>query len=173
MNKQLYCNILTHDPAVNQETGASGRRYWGITLTCGRVEFAAIARLTGSGWSSNSYITRCQRRLGLVGISWLQFELQFEAVRTSSRQRACGPQWPPVEHPAEWEGIAAIARGTWDQYVAVCSVSNSPLSHNPFENKVWEVHFSKEVCSFVIIFDYVSAYICYTSIRLILNCFRY
>ena len=23
-------------------------------------------------------------------------------------------------------------RGTWGQYVAVCSVSNSPLTHNPF-----------------------------------------
>ena len=36
-----------------------------------------------------------------VWVSWsqlqLEFELQFEAVRTSSRQRACGPQWPPVE----------------------------------------------------------------------------
>ena len=27
------CKILTFDPAVNQETGASGRRYQGITLT--------------------------------------------------------------------------------------------------------------------------------------------
>ena len=46
-------------------------------------------------------------------------------------------------------------------------VSNSPLTHNqcqpcrnPFENKVWEVYFSKEVCSFVIIVDYVSECIC-------------
>ena len=38
--------------------------------------------------------------------------------------------------------------------MSVCSVSNSPLTHNqhqpfrnPFENKVWEVYFSKEVCS--------------------------
>ena len=27
------CNILTFEPAVNQETGVSGRRYQGITLT--------------------------------------------------------------------------------------------------------------------------------------------
>ena len=27
------CNILTFKPAVNQEPGASGRRYQGITLT--------------------------------------------------------------------------------------------------------------------------------------------
>ena len=40
---------------------------------------------------------------------------------------------------------------------------NSPLTHNrfaTFSNKVWEVYFSKEVCSFVIIVDYVSACIC-------------
>ena len=47
------------------------------------------------------------------------------------------------------------------------SFSSSPLTHNqhqpfrnPFENKVWEVYFSKEVCLFVIIVDYVSACIC-------------
>ena len=32
-----YCSILTFDPAVNQETGASGRRYQNITLTVGRL----------------------------------------------------------------------------------------------------------------------------------------
>ena len=42
------CNILTFDPAFNQETGASGRRYQDITLTCGRVEIGAIATPTGS-----------------------------------------------------------------------------------------------------------------------------
>ena len=74
-----------------------------------------------------------------------------------------GPQDPRLNSPAEWKRSAAIARGTGGQYVAVCSVSNSPLTHNPFatlSNKVWEVYFSKEVCSFVIIVDYVSACIC-------------
>ena len=33
-----------------------------------------------------------------VWVSWSQ--LQFEAVRTSSRERACSPQWPSVEHPS-------------------------------------------------------------------------
>ena len=36
----------------------------------------------------------------------------------------------------------------------LCSVSNSPLTHNPFatiSNKVWEVYFSIELCPFVII----------------------
>ena len=67
-----------------------------ITLTCGQVEFSAHATPTGSRWASNNYITGW--------ISWsqllLEFKLQFEAVRTSSRQRACGPQWPLVEQPS-------------------------------------------------------------------------
>ena len=63
------CNILALDPAVNQETGASGRRYRGITLTCGRVEYGAIATPTWSRWTSNNYITRCHRRFELVGVS--------------------------------------------------------------------------------------------------------
>ena len=79
--------------------------------------------------TSNNYITGCYRRLELVGVCWLEFESQFEAVRTSSRQRVCGPQ---LSSPAEWERSAAIVRGTWGQYVAVCSVSNSPLTHNLF-----------------------------------------
>ena len=65
---QEYCNLLALDPAFNQETGASGRRYRGITLTCGRVEFGAIATPTGSRWMSNNYITRCHRQFRLVGV---------------------------------------------------------------------------------------------------------
>ena len=49
---------MTLDPAINQETGAFGRRYRGITLTCGRAEFDAIATPTGSRWASNNYMTR-------------------------------------------------------------------------------------------------------------------
>ena len=80
----------------------------------------------------------------------------------SSRQwkpapdRGIGLSGPRLSSPAEWGRSAAIVRGTWSQYVAVCSVSNSPLTHNqyqpfrnPFENKVWEVYFSKELRSFV------------------------
>ena len=97
---------------------------------------------------------------------WYNPVPQLESVSWSSRQwepapsRGLGSSGPPVEQPRR---SAAIARGTWGQYVAVCSVSNSPLTHNPFatlSNKVWEVYFSKEVCSFVIIVDFVSACIC-------------
>ena len=45
---------------------------------------------------SNNDITRCDRQFELVEVSLLEFELQFEAERTSSLQRA-GPSGPPVE----------------------------------------------------------------------------
>ena len=40
----IYCNILTFDAAVNQETGASGRRYQGITLTMDGLNWVQIRR---------------------------------------------------------------------------------------------------------------------------------
>ena len=129
-----------------------------LTLTCRRVEFGADATLTRSRWMSNNYITRCHRQFELVGVR--------VAVRGSENQLSAEglrPQDPWLSSPAEWERSAAKDRRTWGQYVAVYSVFNSPLTHNPFatlSNKVWEVYFSKEVCSFVIIVDYVSAYIC-------------
>ena len=101
-------------------------------MTCERVEFGAIATSTRSRWMPNNYITRCHRRLGLVGVScsW--------SSSCSSRQwepapdRRLGPSGPWLSSPAEWGRGAAIVRGTWGPYVAVCSVSNSPLTHNPF-----------------------------------------
>ena len=71
-----------------------------------------------------------------------------------------------------------------------CSLSPSPthLSHttniNPFENKVWEVYFYKEVCSFdhwsssllltifplIYVYAYASAYICIMSIQHLFWC---
>ena len=94
--------------------------------------------------------------------AWVSWS-QLVAVWSSKNQlpaEGLGPQDTRLSSPAEWERSAVIVRGTWGQYVAVCSVSNSPLTHNPFENKVWEVYFPKEVCSFVIILDFVSVCIC-------------
>ena len=85
------CNILTLNPAVNQETGASGQRYPGITLTCGRVEFGAIATPTGSRWMSNNYITRCHRRLELVGVG---FRVAVRGSENQLQTEGLGPQDP-------------------------------------------------------------------------------
>ena len=91
----------------------------------------------------------------------------YAVVRASARQRA----WvlmTPVEQPSRMRkkccyNTEELGVNMWQSV----PVSNSPLTHNqyqpflnPFENKVWEVYFSKEVCSFVIIVDYVSACIC-------------
>ena len=155
------------DQAVNQETGSSGRRYQGITLTCGRVKFGAIATPTGCRCVSNNYINQCHRRFELVGVSCSWSSSRSSRQWEPAPDRGMGPSGRWLGSPAEWGRSVSIVRGTWGQYVAVCSVSNSPLIqnqyqpfHNPFENKVWEVYFSKEVCSFVIIVDYVSLHSC-------------
>ena len=77
MNKRK-CNILTLDTAFNQETGASGRRYRGITLTCERVEFGADATPPRSRWTTNNYITRYHRQFGSIGVKVVvQFQSQL------------------------------------------------------------------------------------------------
>ena len=103
-------------------------------------------------------------------VSWsqlqLKFELQFEAVRTSSQQRA-GSSGPPVEQSSRMRKKCCYSQRNLGSIC--CSLFSLQLtSHtqpfgNPLatlSNKVWEVYFSKEVCSFVIIVDYVSACIC-------------
>ena len=144
-----------------------------ITLTCGWVEFGADATPTRSRWTSNNSITRCHSWSQLVGVS--------VAVRGSGNQlleESLGPHDPLLSSPAEWERNATIVRGNWGQYVAVCSVSNSPLTHNRFatlSNKMWEVYFSKEVCSFVhycwLCFRiYMYTYSCTTAIQQWFDC---
>ena len=147
LKKQIaYCNILTLDQAVNQITGASGGRYRGITLTSGRVEFGADGTLTGSRWISNNYITRCHRQFESTGVRVaVQFQLQLPAEWEPAQDRGTGPSGPRLNCATEWGRSTAIVRGTWSQYVAVCSVSNSPITHNQrqpfatFLNKVWDV----------------------------------
>ena len=155
------CNILTSDPAVDQGTGASGRRYQGITLT-----------VNGLNWM------RCDAHRKQVDIKqlynpvrqelqsvWRQF-LQFEVVRTRPSGKP-GPQGPRSSSPAERERSAAKDEGTGGKYVAVFVQSPNHLSHKtllqPFRIK-WEVYFSKEPCSFDIIvltiFLHVYVYSC-------------
>ena len=85
----------------------------------------------------------------LVGVSLLQ----FEEVRTRP-SRELGPRGPRLNSPAERGRNAAKDKGTGGQYVAVFVQSPTHLSHitlsQPFGIK-WEVYFSEEVCSPVII----------------------
>ena len=102
-------------------------------------------------------------RVELVGVSFIavwgsENQLQTEgwALRT--------PSWAAQQNERE------VQLKTEELGVNMLLSVQSPthLSHitlsqpfcNPFENKVWEVYFSKEVRSFVIIVDYVSACIC-------------
>ena len=131
---------------------------------------------TWSTCTSNNYIIRCYRRLGWVGIqrqaefssscshssSSSRSSPQDAVVRASARQRAWALRTPVEETVMLWS-----REELWVNMLQSVPVSNSPLTHNryqpfrnPFENEVWEVYFSKEVCSFVIIVDYVSACIC-------------
>ena len=83
----IMCNILTFDPAVNQETGASGRRYQDITLTVDRLNSVQLRRHRKQVYFKQLYNLVPQT----AWVSWSQFvefELQIEAVRTSSRRRA-------------------------------------------------------------------------------------
>ena len=132
---------------------------------------------TGSRWMSNNYITRCHRRLESVGVrgrqtvssgqfeavssSQLEFKLQFQSgIRCRSENQlqteGLGPQNPDWAAQQNEEEVLL-----WSEELGVnmwqsVPVSNSPLTHNqhqpfrnPFENKVREVYFYKEVCSFV------------------------
>ena len=118
----LLCNILAFDLAVNRETGACGRRYQGITLTVDGLNWVQVWRR----WTSNNNITLCD--------SSSQSSWRLDGVEgTSTRQRDIGPQDPRLSNPAERERSAAKDRGIWGSICcSLCSVSNSPLTLNPF-----------------------------------------
>ena len=85
------CNILTFDRAVNQEIGASGRRYRGITLTCGhgwiRCKCNAHKKQVGVGRLYNQ----------VPQMAWVSWSLSC-SCSSSSRQSSwsCSSrQWVP------------------------------------------------------------------------------
>ena len=121
-----------------------------------------------SRWTLNNNITSTQT----AWVSWRQ----GAELRASDWQRALGPQWLTVEQPEpRWGRSAAMVRRTLGQNNSPSLsplTSHTQLTSTLFENKMWEIYFYKEVCSFVhwisyIMFDYVSAYICiYLCMRL-------
>ena len=143
------------------------RRYQDITLTCGRVEFGADTTLTRSRWMSNNYITRCHRQFELVGVNCIWSSSCNSRQWEPAPRRGLGPAGPPVEQPSRMRKKCCYSQRNFGSIC--CSLFSLQLTshtqpfHNPFatlSNKVWEVYFSKEVCSFVIIVDFVSACIC-------------
>ena len=107
----------------------------------------------GSGWMSNKNINRTST--AWVGASW-----SWSQLGTRSRienQRQTEGFGPSVTHgwatkPRWGRSVAMDERRTLNQNNSL-SPSPAHLSHttniNPFENKVWEIYFYKEVCSFV------------------------
>ena len=92
-----------------------------------------------------------RQEVQLVGVRVLEIRCQRENQLQTEGLRPSGP-W--LSSPGERERSAAIARRAEVNMLQFCSVSNSPLTRNPFatlSNKVWEVYFSKELCPFVII----------------------
>ena len=84
------------------------------------------------------------------------------SVRGSEKQlpaKGLGPQDPGW---AAQQNEKEVLLKTEELEVNMLQSVQSPthLSHTTLWNKVWEVYFSKEVCSFIIIVDYVSACIC-------------
>ena len=148
---------MTFDPAINQETGASGRRYQGISLT-GWIR--CNCDVHGKQVAVNQLYNGMTQT---AWVSWSQFVGVRVAVRCIENQlpaEGLGPQDPRLSSTAEWEKGAAIVRGTWVNMLqsvqSPTHLSHTTLSRpfsNPFENKVWQVYFSKELCSFVIIVD--------------------
>ena len=115
------CNILTFDPAVNQETGASSRRYQSITLSWIRCNCSAHKKQVDDKQLYN-------RVPQTAWVSW--------SSSCSSRQwepapsRGLGPSGPPVEQPSRmWKEALLWPEELGGQYVAICSVYNSPLTH--------------------------------------------
>ena len=94
---------MTFDPAVNQETGASGQRYQGITLT-GWIRCNCDAH--GKQVDVKQLYNLVPQA---VQVSWSQLVGVRVAVRGSENQlpaEGLGPQDPRLSSPAEWERSA-------------------------------------------------------------------
>ena len=95
-----------------------------------------------------------------VGVSRVQDASVRISLQTQSLRPSVTHGW--AAQPGR-ERSAAMVRRTWGKYVAVCPVSNSPLTFNhinPFER----LYFYKEVCSFV----HWSRHYCWLCFRLYL-----
>ena len=118
------------DPAINQETGTSGRTYR-------RYHLYLWTGWNRCNWDAHRKQVDIKQLYDPVPqtarVSWNQLVGVGVAVRGSENQlpaEGFGPQEHGFSSPAEWERSAATVRGTW--YFTVCSVFNSLLTRNPF-----------------------------------------
>ena len=126
-------------------------------------------------------------RLGATdGLSQFQFQLELESVGDKM------PEWEPaadrglwavsdprLSNPAKMRKKCCYGQKNFGSICSSLSPFPTNLSHttniNPFKNKVWEIYFYKEVCSFVhwssslllTMFPYIFVYVCgYTTLWL-------
>ena len=111
---------------------------------------------TGSRWVSNNYITRYHRRLGSVSSSSVPVAVgdRMPVEWEPAPDRGLGPSathgWAAL--PRWGRSAAMVVRRTFGQYVAVClrlQLTSHTQPTSTLSNKVLEVYFYKEVCSFV------------------------
>ena len=149
----------------NSETGAPGRRYWNITLTSGRgwIRYAYAHWKQVDGRQLYNQVP--QTAWGSQSVSQFEFQFHFQLQLESVRNKMSA--WEPTADRGLWAlsnpRLSSPAKMRkkccYDHeknFGSICSgLSLSPthLSHtrniNPFENKVLEVYFYEEVCSFV------------------------
>ena len=131
------CNILTFDPAVNQETGASGRRYQRYHLDL----WTGWNRCNCDAHRKQVEVKQLYNPVPLtVRVSWSQLVRVRVAVRGSENQlpaEGLGPQDPRLSSPAEKEKKCCYSQRNWGSIC--CSMFSLQLtSHaqpfrNPFE----------------------------------------
>ena len=167
MNKNCisFSNILTLDRAVNQEMHLCKR----AEEQRNRCIWSKISEYHLDLWTwLNSVCVRPQEAGGQLyyqvpQTAWdsqFEFELQLESVGDKL------PEWEPaadrglwapsdqrLSSPAMMRKKCCYGQRNFGSICSSLSPSSTLLSHtrniNFFENKVWEVYFSKEECSFV------------------------
>ena len=144
---QMWCNILTLDRAVNQETAASGRRIspWPVDM----VEFGADAYAHGKQVDikqlynqvpQTAWVSWSSRQWVAVGVPVGE---KMPAWESACRLRAASPQWPPVEQPSRMRKKCCYGQRNLGSICSSLFPSPTHISHttniNPFKNKVWEI----------------------------------
>ena len=135
------------------------------------VEFGTDVYTHRSRLTSDNHITRCHRRLESVGVP----------AAVGDRMPAeweLAPDWglvPSVTHgwaaQPRLERSAAMVRRTLGQYIAVClrlQLTSHTQETSTLLNKVWEVYFYEEACSFVRSFVHWSRHYVWVCFRNIL-----
>ena len=111
-------------------------------------------RNSRSRWVSDNYITRCHRRLGSVGVAvGVVVGDKMLDWEPSADRGLWALSDPRLSNPAKMRKKCCYGQKNLGSICSSLSLSQTHLSHttniNPFENKVWEIYFYKEVCSVV------------------------